>query len=287
MRLRGGLPEVPCAKCERRVAGLAWGELCPRLPRRAAAACNPAGPPHLPRGDGADGGCTSRSACPAIRWRGSTGPSRCSPPTSSCGGSRAASPWSFSRNDHRPAWPALARAASARAPPLARRRPDVAHHLQRRPRPGAADGAGRACPRARQHPARRRLARSIRPRSFSLDSGVTITGCRYDGAVDEGSVLRRSVGRRVVFRLPESKDTLSALVLGVDPLRLQLPDGRVTFSPPGAAIYPGRRRGGRPDRRARAPERQGAGPAPAGLLHRRRDLAGQLSGDARRPDGAR
>ena len=74
---------------------------------------------------------------------------------------------------------------------------------------------------------------------FSLDSSVTITGLAYDGAVDEASVLRRSVGRRLVFRLPESKDTISALVLGVDPLRLQLPDGRVTFSPPGAALYPG------------------------------------------------
>ena len=74
---------------------------------------------------------------------------------------------------------------------------------------------------------------------FSLDSTVTIGGLAYDGAVDEGSVLRRSVGRRVVFRLPESKDTISALVLGVDPLRLQLPDGSVTFSPPGAAMYPG------------------------------------------------
>jgi hypothetical protein len=74
---------------------------------------------------------------------------------------------------------------------------------------------------------------------FSLDSTVTITGLAYDGAVDEASVLRRSVGRRLVFRLPESKDTISALVLGVDPLRLQLPDGRVTFSPPGAALYPG------------------------------------------------
>jgi hypothetical protein len=74
---------------------------------------------------------------------------------------------------------------------------------------------------------------------FSLDSAVTLDGLAYDGAVDEASVLRRSVGRRVVFRLPESKDTLSALVLGVDPLRLRLPDGSVTFSPPGAAIYPG------------------------------------------------
>jgi hypothetical protein len=74
---------------------------------------------------------------------------------------------------------------------------------------------------------------------FSLDSTVTIGGLAYDGAVDEGSVLRRSVGRRVVFRLPESTDTISALVLGVDPLRLQLPDGSVAFSAPGAAMYPG------------------------------------------------
>ncbi len=73
---------------------------------------------------------------------------------------------------------------------------------------------------------------------FPLDSGVAITRLSYDGATDEGSVLRRSVGRRVVFRLPESKDTLSAVVLGVDPLRLQLPDGRVAFQPPGAALYP-------------------------------------------------
>jgi hypothetical protein len=73
---------------------------------------------------------------------------------------------------------------------------------------------------------------------FSLDSSVTLLGVRYDGAVDEASVQRRSVGRRVVFRLPESRDTLSALILGVDPLRLQLPDGRVTFTAPGAALYP-------------------------------------------------
>ncbi|CAN5792600.1 DUF4139 domain-containing protein [soil metagenome] len=80
---------------------------------------------------------------------------------------------------------------------------------------------------------------SLDPASiFALDSGVAITRLTYDGATDEGSVLRRSVGRRVVFRLPESTDTLSALVLGVDPLRLQLPDGRITFQSPGAALYP-------------------------------------------------
>ena len=73
---------------------------------------------------------------------------------------------------------------------------------------------------------------------FPLDPGVAIARASYDGATDEGSALRRSVGRRVVFRLPESTDTLSAVVLGVDPLRLQLPDGRITFQPPGAAMYP-------------------------------------------------
>jgi hypothetical protein len=82
---------------------------------------------------------------------------------------------------------------------------------------------------------------AIEPASlFSLDSSVAITGVVYDGAVDEMSVLRRSVGRRLVFRttLADRVDTVTALVLGVDPLRLQLPDGRVTFSPPGVALYP-------------------------------------------------
>jgi hypothetical protein len=74
---------------------------------------------------------------------------------------------------------------------------------------------------------------------FSLDSSVTIQRVSYDGAVDEASVLRRSVGKRLVFQVSDPRDTVSALVLGVDPLRLQLPDGRVSFSPPGLALYPG------------------------------------------------
>jgi hypothetical protein len=73
---------------------------------------------------------------------------------------------------------------------------------------------------------------------FSLDSTVNIERVSYDGAVDEASVLRRSVGKRLVFRLSDPRDTISALVLGVDPLRLQLPDGRISFSPPGLALYP-------------------------------------------------
>jgi hypothetical protein len=77
---------------------------------------------------------------------------------------------------------------------------------------------------------------------FSLDSSVTLMGVSYDGAVDEGSALRRSVGKRLVFRVPPgpagSPDTISAVVLGVDPLRLQLPDGRISFTQPGIPLYP-------------------------------------------------
>jgi hypothetical protein len=73
---------------------------------------------------------------------------------------------------------------------------------------------------------------------FSLDPDLSLDKVSYDGAVDEASVLRRSVGKRLVFRLSDPRDTVSALVLGVDPLRLQLPDGRISFSPPGLALYP-------------------------------------------------
>jgi hypothetical protein len=44
MLSRGGLPEVPCARCGERLVGLAWGDLCPRCraerSRRAAKIAN-------------------------------------------------------------------------------------------------------------------------------------------------------------------------------------------------------------------------------------------------------
>src|SRR5690606_11167708 len=64
---------------------------------------------------------------------------------------------------------------------------------------------------------------------------------RYDGAVDEESALRRSVGQRIVFlvqRANGTSDTVSATVLGTDPLRLELPGGRVAYSMPGLPLYP-------------------------------------------------
>jgi hypothetical protein len=40
MLSRGGLPEVPCPGCDRRVVGLAWGDLCPECHARRAKRAN-------------------------------------------------------------------------------------------------------------------------------------------------------------------------------------------------------------------------------------------------------
>lgn len=71
---------------------------------------------------------------------------------------------------------------------------------------------------------------------FPLDSGVTVLGSTYDGATDQQSVLRRSLGRRLLFRV--GKDTVSAEVVGVDPERYRLADGSIAFDRPGVPQYP-------------------------------------------------
>lgn len=81
---------------------------------------------------------------------------------------------------------------------------------------------------------------------FSLDSSVVIQRAAYDGAIDVGSAFRRAVGRRILFRRGlrtiangvQVDDTVSALVLGVDPVRLQLPGGQITFQLPGEPLFP-------------------------------------------------
>ncbi|MEP6572636.1 MAG: hypothetical protein ABJD11_08065 [Gemmatimonadota bacterium] len=74
---------------------------------------------------------------------------------------------------------------------------------------------------------------------FSLDSSVSISAATYDGAVDYQSVIRRAIGRTLVFRTGStSKDTVSATVLGVDPERYKLADGTVSFQAPGTPRFP-------------------------------------------------
>jgi len=77
---------------------------------------------------------------------------------------------------------------------------------------------------------------------FSLEAGVTLLGAAYDAAVDEANTMRRAVGRMLVFetgRMTDNiADTVVVEVLGVEPDRFRLPDGRVTFQRPGRPRYP-------------------------------------------------
>ena len=61
----GGLPEVPCANCGRRVRGLRWGDALPRVPCRAGGRARRLASRIALGGDGADGGCTWSFGCPA------------------------------------------------------------------------------------------------------------------------------------------------------------------------------------------------------------------------------
>ncbi len=71
---------------------------------------------------------------------------------------------------------------------------------------------------------------------FPLEDGVNFTSTWYDAAIDEQSVLRRAIGRRIKFR--SGSDTLSAELVGVDPERYRMKDGSISFVRPGLPLYP-------------------------------------------------
>lgn len=77
---------------------------------------------------------------------------------------------------------------------------------------------------------------------FPLDSGVVIVGSSYDESVDEVNAMRRAVGSTLKFLTGRVNngvaDTVSAFVIGVNPERFRLTDGRVVFQRPGVPLYP-------------------------------------------------
>src|SRR5436190_15523896 len=76
---------------------------------------------------------------------------------------------------------------------------------------------------------------------FALDSGVTVIGGAYDEAVDEQNTMRRAVGQPLKFltggRTNNVADTVTATVVGVNPERFRLADGRIVFQRPGLPLY--------------------------------------------------
>ncbi|MFI5236088.1 MAG: hypothetical protein ACHQXA_10280, partial [Gemmatimonadales bacterium] len=74
---------------------------------------------------------------------------------------------------------------------------------------------------------------------FSLDPDVGVLGVRYDGAIDDAALLRRAIGRTLVFRSGMMlRDTVSATVLSVSPFRLRMADGSIITTPLGTPSYP-------------------------------------------------
>src|SRR6478609_10086573 len=69
---------------------------------------------------------------------------------------------------------------------------------------------------------------------FSLDSSVAFNGAVTAAALDAEGALRRAVGKAILFRSGVGlKDTITATVVGVDPIRVRLADGSVYFGLPG------------------------------------------------------
>jgi hypothetical protein len=77
---------------------------------------------------------------------------------------------------------------------------------------------------------------------FALDSGVVLVGSSYDESVDEQNTMRRAVGQTLKFWTGRTgnpvTDTVTATVIGTNPERFRLPDGRVVFQRPGLPLYP-------------------------------------------------
>lgn len=71
---------------------------------------------------------------------------------------------------------------------------------------------------------------------FSLDPDVVIIGTDYEELSSAEIAVRRAIGHELRFGMKE--DTITATVLGVDPLRLRLEDGSVIFSSPGTPLFP-------------------------------------------------
>lgn len=81
---------------------------------------------------------------------------------------------------------------------------------------------------------------SIDPSSlFSLDSTVSYNGAVTTPGADADGALRRAVGKTLVFRSGVGlRDTVSATVIGLEPVRVRLADGTIFFGLPGQPTFP-------------------------------------------------
>ncbi len=73
----------------------------------------------------------------------------------------------------------------------------------------------------------------------SLDSSLSITGAVTTPGADPNGALTRMIGRSMLFRSGIGlKDTITATVVGVDPIRVRFADGTIFFGLPGQPAFP-------------------------------------------------
>src|SRR6478736_6693432 len=74
---------------------------------------------------------------------------------------------------------------------------------------------------------------------FSLDSAVAYNGAVTTPGADADGALQRAVGKTLVFRSGIGlRDTVSATVIGLEPVRVRLADGTIFFGLPGQPTFP-------------------------------------------------
>jgi hypothetical protein len=94
---------------------------------------------------------------------------------------------------------------------------------------------------------------------FSLDSAVAYNGAVTTPALDPDGALRRAVGKTLVFRSGTGlRDTISATVLGLEPVRVRLADGTIFFGLPGQPTFPADLAAGEPVTELRLTARRAA-----------------------------
>ena len=73
----------------------------------------------------------------------------------------------------------------------------------------------------------------------SLDSSLSITGAFTTPGAEPSGSLARMIGRSMLFRSGIGlKDTITATVVGVDPVRVRFADGTIFFGLPGQPAFP-------------------------------------------------
>ena len=291
----GGSPEVPCARCGKRVRPHRVGRPVSRVPLGTGSAREEDLLPRGPRGDDSDGRVRDAARAGGSHRAAHLGAGRARDLRDRAADRGAAGDgvhammrrWAmrgWAGQLVRRRWTCCAVSPRSALPIRPSAGPNQRHHLQRRPRPGPPGDRGEGAEGRLDPPARRGQAG---PSSIiSLDPAVAIGEARYDADVGEQSVLRRAIGKTFEFQTGSPYGPLRATLLGVNPEVWRLPDSSIVFYRPGQLRYTDDMVVAQPVLELRVQAAAAEELAQSRVLHHRRELAGHLRGGARGRQGA-